>query len=139
MRTLLGTSKKESVRPMIAYQYVENIYRNDQSDLKDAAYSDLIANERGFRFLLGVAMDKDNADMIAGDVTTWAASYCAFGFDVVVGTGLYQDAEGNWNYYVDGRKSSDTSVVYGTVNGKDGWYYIANGTVDTKYNGFCFQ
>ncbi len=137
MRTLLGTSKKESVRPMIAYQYVENIYRNDQSDLKDAAYSDLIANERGFRFLLGVAMDKDNADMIAGDVTTWAASYCAFGFDVVVGTGLYQDAEGNWNYYVDGRKSSDTSVVYGTVNGKDGWYYIANGTVDTKYNGFA--
>ena len=137
MRTLLGTSKKESVRPMIAYQYVENIYRNDQSDLKDAAYSDLIANERGFRFLLGVAMDKDNADMIAGDVTTWAASYCAFGFDVVVGTGLYQDAEGNWNYYVDGHKSADTSVVYGTVNGKDGWYYIANGTVDTKYNGFA--
>ena len=137
MRTLLGTSKKESVRPMIAYQYVENIYRNDQSDLKDAAYSDLIANERGFRFLLGVAMDKDNADMIAGDVTTWAASYCAFGFDVVVGTGLYQDAEGNWNYYVDGHKSADTSVVYGTVNGKDGWYYIANGTVDAKYNGFA--
>lgn len=137
MRTLLGTSKKESVRPMIAYQYVENIYRNDQSDLKDAVYSDLIANERGFRFLLGVAMDKDNADMIAGDVTTWAASYCAFGFDVVVGTGLYQDAEGNWNYYVDGHKSADTSVVYGTVNGKDGWYYIANGTVDTKYNGFA--
>ena len=137
MRTLLGTSKKESVRPMIAYQYVENIYRNDQSDLKDAAYSDLIANERGFRFLLGVAMDKDNADMIAGDVTTWAASYCAFGFDVVVGTGFYQDAEGNWNYYVDGHKSADTSVVYGTVNGKDGWYYIANGTVDAKYNGFA--
>lgn len=137
MRTLLGTSKKESVRPMIAYQYVENIYRNDQGDLKDAVYSDLIANERGFRFLLGVAMDKDNADMIAGDVTTWAASYCAFGFDVVVGTGIYQDAEGNWNYYVDGHKSADTSVVYGTVNGKDGWYYIANGTVDTKYNGFA--
>ena len=137
MRTLLGTSNKESVRPMIAYQYVENIYRNDQSDLKDAQYSDLIANERGFRFLLGVAMDKDNADMIAGDVTTWAASYCAFGFDVVVGTGFYQDADGNWNYYVDGHKSTDTSVVYGNVNGKNGWYYISNGTVDANYKGFA--
>ena len=54
-----------------------------------------------------------------------------------VWNGFHQDENGNWSYYVDGQKSAKTEVVKGTIDGKEGWYYIAEGTADLNYKGFA--
>ena len=42
---------------------------------------------------------------------------------------------GQWNYYVNGKTKTGHDIVYGTINGKSGWYYIAGGKADLKYTG----
>ena len=79
----LGGSAKTEVEPMIAYQYVEKVVKDDPSSLDGEEYSDLISNERAFRFLYGMAMDPENPNAVENATTTWNASYCVFGIDIV--------------------------------------------------------
>jgi hypothetical protein len=83
VKTVLGASTKTLVQPMIAYNYIEKIYRNDQTDPATEEYSSLVSNERSFRFLFGLAMDAEDSSKVASDTTTFSATYCAFGIDVI--------------------------------------------------------
>ncbi len=84
-RKAIGSdTTKEKIQPMIALRYVESIYRSSDGVFpKDEAYSDLISDEQAFRFLFGLAMDPEDDTMIASETTTWSATYCAFGVDVI--------------------------------------------------------
>ena len=84
VKTALGGAEKTKVEPMIAYQYDEVIYRNDQTK-PAGAYDSLVAKENAFRFLFGIAMDPDDSTKIAGETTTWSATYTVFGMDVIEG------------------------------------------------------
>lgn len=44
-----------------------------------------------------------------------------------------KDADGNWYYYVDGKKSNVTTVA----KNKNGWYYVKNGKVDFTFTGIA--
>lgn len=81
-RTALGSSEdKVAVRPMIAWNYDEKIFKNDTSKPSSENYTDQIKNERAFRFLYGIAMESDN--VTANETTTWSAAHCVFGIDIV--------------------------------------------------------
>ena len=84
VKTALGGADKTKVDPMIAYQYDEVIFRNDQTK-PAGAYDSLIAKENTFRFLFGIAMDPEDSTKIAGETTTWSATYTVFGMDVIEG------------------------------------------------------
>ena len=81
-RTALGSSEdKVAVRPMIAWNYDEKVFKNDTSKPSSENYTDQIKNERAFRFLYGIAMESDN--VTANETTTWSAAHCVFGIDIV--------------------------------------------------------
>lgn len=81
-RTALGSSAgKVSVRPMIAWNYDEKVFKSDTSMPSSENYTDRIQNERAFRFLYGIGMESDN--VTANETTTWSATYCAFGIDFI--------------------------------------------------------
>ena len=81
-RTALGSSEgKVAVRPMIAWNYDEKVFKNDKSKPSSKKYTDQIKNERAFRFLYGIAMESDN--VTANETTTWSAAHCVFGIDIV--------------------------------------------------------
>lgn len=44
-----------------------------------------------------------------------------------------KDADGNWYYYVNGKKTNATIVA----KNKNGWWYVKNGKVDFTYTGFA--
>ncbi len=88
VKKALGENAREEniVKPMIAYQYVESIYRQDQNSIADTEYDEALCADENFRFLLGIKMDYDeqgNITAASNETTTWMASYQAFGIDLV--------------------------------------------------------
>lgn len=84
VRKVLGKTAKTQVEPMIGLRYVETMYRDSDMDaLKDAPYSKMIENERAMRFLFGLKMDEEDPTMLSNETTTWSATYCAFGVDII--------------------------------------------------------
>ena len=46
--------------------------------------------------------------------------------------------EGNsWFYYKNNKKSTETTIINGTINGVHAWYYIVKGKADLNYTGFA--
>ena len=80
-----------------------------------------------------ISMDVYVADKFAGD---YSVSYVYAPAQEEKYDGFKQDGT-NWQFWKDGEKSEATSVVYGMVNGQDGWWYIHNGKTDFSYNGFA--
>lgn len=110
-RTALGSSAgKVSVRPMIAWNYDEKVFKNDTSMPSSENYTDRIQNERAFRFLYGIGMESDT--VTANETTTWSATYCAFGVDIIDPD--YKASSGGSSS--SGGGSSSTTVTKYTVN-----------------------
>lgn len=83
VRALLASDpNKSEVTPMIGLRYVETVYKSDSESPADTPYSSLLSDEKAFRFLFGLALT-DDGTMVEDDVTTWAATYCAFGVDII--------------------------------------------------------
>lgn len=58
-------------------------------------------------------------------------------------TGFYKEADGGWYWYDNGvknatSKSPYTGAIYGTVEGKAGWWRTVNGKADTAYTGLTY-
>lgn len=68
-------------RPMIAWNYDENVYSSDQTEPTSENYKDTIENERSFRFLFSLAKDSEN-EATENTATTFSVTYCAFGIDI---------------------------------------------------------
>lgn len=51
-------------------------------------------------------------------------------------TGFVKEGS-SWFYYKNGKKSTETTVINGTINGKHAWYYISKGKAVLNYNGFA--
>ena len=71
-------------RPMIAWDYVENVFSQDQTEPSRENYNENIQNERSFRFLFSLAKDSE-ADATENTSTTFSVTYCAFGIDIIDG------------------------------------------------------
>ena len=85
LRAALGADEgKVSVRPMIAYEYVETVYNSNQSSPADMEYDPNLSADKAFRFLFGTAMTEENGKTVASkETTTWMASYQVYGLDIV--------------------------------------------------------
>ena len=84
VRRVLGKVDKTPVEPMIGLRYVESMYSDsDMEALEEAPYSEMIENERAMRFLFGLKMDENDPTMLSKETTTWSATYCAFGVDII--------------------------------------------------------
>ncbi len=124
VRAALGSDEsKVSVRPMIAYEYVEKVYRTDDSSLENDEYDADLAADKAFRFLFGTAMtEEDGQTVAASETTTWMASYQVFGLDIV-------DESVTLTFDTD---PSDAEVVLKDNTGKemtaneDGTYTVAS-------------
>ena len=81
-RTLAYGFSRTEVKPLIAWDYKEDIFKSDQTKPTKSDYSQNVQNERAFRFLFGTAL-ADTGDMMHGETTTWSATYTAFGVDVI--------------------------------------------------------
>lgn len=96
VRKAVGKVDKTVCGPMIGLRYVESMYRAEDMDtLKNAPYSEMIENERSTRFLFGLAMDENDPTMLKDETTTWSATYCAFGVDIIDPT--YEEVADNSN------------------------------------------
>lgn len=94
VRKVLGQVDKTPVEPMIGLRYVESMYRDeDRNALEEAPYSEMIENERAMRFLFGLKMDENDPSMLSSETTTWSATYCAFGVDIIDPTYVEEDKE----------------------------------------------
>lgn len=81
-RTVLGSSEgKVAVRPMIAWNYDEKVFKEDTGMPSSDNYKDQIQNERAFRFLYGLGMESEG--VTENKTTTWSAAHCVFGIDIV--------------------------------------------------------
>lgn len=80
--TLAADPNKTAVTPMIGLRYIETVYRNDSESPANTPYSSLLSDEKAFRFLYGLALD-DTGTMVYDETTTWSATYCAFGIDII--------------------------------------------------------
>lgn len=80
--TLAADPNKTAVTPMIGLRYIETVYRDDSESPANTPYSSLLSDEKAFRFLLGLALD-DTGTKVADETTTWSATYCAFGIDII--------------------------------------------------------
>lgn len=85
LREALGADeRKVSVKPMIAYEYVETVYNSNQSSPADMKYDPNLSADKAFRFLFGTAMTEENGKTVASkETTTWMASYQVYGLDIV--------------------------------------------------------
>ena len=84
IRKIIGKADKTLVEPMIGLRYVESMYSDEDMDaVENAPYSDMIENERAMRFLFGLKMDEADPSMLSEETTTWSATYCAFGVDII--------------------------------------------------------
>ncbi len=101
-------------RPMIAWDYVENVFSADQTEPSRENYNENIQNERSFRFLYSLAKDS-TADATENTATTFSVTYCAFGIDII---------DGN---YVKPSHSGGSSSSSATDNTK----YTVNKPADT--------
>lgn len=82
VRTALGSSEgKIAVRPMIAWNYDEKVFKKDIGIPSSDNYKDQIQNERAFRFLYGLGMESEG--VTENKTTTWSAAHCVFGIDIV--------------------------------------------------------
>ncbi len=158
MRTAVGGSRKEEVKPILAYAYTENVWLDDpDNDMAARPYDSSAAKERAFKFLFGIAMDEKNTGMISNTVTTWSAAYDVFGMDIVesmklddsqLGTGElksaasadYQSirltweksdkADGYYLYRAAGKNKAYTQIQ--TVRGKNTLSYTDRGLATGK-------
>ncbi len=81
-RTALGNSEdKVAVRPMIAWNYDEKVFKEDRRMPSSDNYKNQIQNERAFRFLYGLGMESEG--VTENKTTTWSAAHCVFGIDIV--------------------------------------------------------
>lgn len=100
-RNLIGSSSgKTAVTPMLALDYTETIFRSADGAKATGDYSSLISNERSYRFLFGLALDPADSSSIANETTTWSATYCAFGIDII---------------NPDGHEKTDTEALIGAI------------------------
>ena len=124
VKTALGGADKTKVEPMIAYQYDEVIFRSNQTK-PAGAYDSLIAKENTFRFLFGIAMDPEDSTKVAGETTTWSATYTVFGMDVIEGEKTAAPViTPNGGEFKDKQKVSiscetEDAVIYYTTDGSD--------------------
>ncbi|MCD8208127.1 MAG: FIVAR domain-containing protein, partial [Bacteroidales bacterium] len=82
-------------------------------------------------------MNDESADQETVDEVLTDLSHAVMALQPVGVTGFMRNGtDGNWYYYVNGiRQSRLSSVVSGTVNGSDGWWYVVNGQVQIHYTG----
>ena len=124
VKTALGGADKTKVEPMIAYQYDEVIFRSNQTK-HAGAYDSLIEKENTFRFLFGIAMDPEDSTKVAGETTTWSATYTVFGMDVIEGEKTAAPViTPNGGEFKDKQKVSiscetEDAVIYYTTDGSD--------------------
>lgn len=77
--TLAATATKQKVTPLIAWQYSETVFGADGNPAS-TVYDTLASSEKSFRFLFGL---KEENSAVSTQVTTWSATYEAFGIDVI--------------------------------------------------------
>ncbi len=82
-QALGGSDGKNPVTPLIAWDYDEKVFKSDQTAPSQDNYSKLISNERGFRFLYGIAMEDGKENETANEMTTMSATYALFGVDII--------------------------------------------------------
>ncbi len=112
IRTALGSSEgKIAVRPMIAWNYDEKVFKNDTSMPSSDNYKSQMQNERAFRFLYGLGMESDG--VTENNTTTWSATYCAFGIDIIDNNYVKPSTGGNSS---SGGGSSNVTTTKYTVN-----------------------
>lgn len=93
--------KEVAGRPMIAWDYVENVFSQDQTEPSRENYNENIQNERSFRFLFSLAKDPE-AEATENRATTFSVTYCAFGIDII---------DGNYEKPSSGGSSSGSSTT----------------------------
>ncbi len=81
LRKVLASDNKykEEVTPLIAWSYSETVFGKDGKDIDDN-FNELASKEKAFRFLFGL---KEENGSVSTQTTTWSATYCAFGVDVI--------------------------------------------------------
>lgn len=104
--------KEVAGRPMIAWDYVENVYSQNQTEPSRENYNANIQNERSFRFLFSLAKDPE-AEATENKDTTFSVTHCAFGIDIIDGNYEKPSHSGSSS---SGSSSTVTPVTKYTVN-----------------------